>query len=161
MPRLHRASPLRLALALALAPALAHADGDGDEALEVASHGGRCTRALVRGDDWTSRCAPLAVRARYRDGHQTVLFAIEGAAELSFHVFKEYRKAAGLHVLLVDQLRLKKVRHHAPGYCMVTGTFSHPTRLAFDRPVSFRCRAGTPEGGDLADVTFQAEPAAR
>ncbi len=157
MPRPPRAS----LLLLALLPALALGDGEGDEALEVVSHGGHCTRALVRGDDWTNRCAPLAVRARYRDGHQTVLFAIEGAAELSFHVFKEYRKAPGLHVLLVDQLRLKKVRHHAPGYCMVTGAFTHPTRLAFDAPVSFRCRAGTPGGGDLADVTFQAEPAPR
>ena len=74
MPRLPRAS----LLLLALLPALALADGEGDEATEVVSHGGRCTRALVRGDDWTNRCAPLAVRARYRDGHQTVLFAIEG-----------------------------------------------------------------------------------
>lgn len=146
---------------LALLPALALADGEGDEALEVVSHAGRCTRALVRGDDWTSRCAPLAVRARYRDGHQTLNFFIEGATEVAFRIFKEYRKDAGLHVLLVDQLRLRKVRHPAPGFCMVTGTFTHPSRLAFDRPVTLRCRAGTPEGGDLADVTFQAAPAVR
>jgi hypothetical protein len=143
---------------LALAPALALADGDGDAALEVVEHEGRCTRALVRGDDWTRQCAPMLVRARYQDGHQTVLFFIQGAAELSFRVFKESRKKPGLHVLLVDQLRLKKARHAVPGFCTVTGTFTHPSRLAFDRPVTFRCRAGTVEEGDLADVTFQAEP---
>jgi len=159
-------TPARLACALtflALLPAGAGADGDGDEALEVVEHEGRCTRAVVRGDDWTGRCAPLLVRARYRDGHQTMLFFIEGAAELSFRVFKEYRKDAGLHVLLVDRLRLKKTQQVAPGYCMVTGAFSHPTRLAFERPVTVHCRAGTgvEGGGDLADLVFQAEPPRR
>jgi len=127
----------------------------------VLEHEGRCTRALVRGDDWTRQCAPMAVRASYRDGHQTVLFFIQGAAELSFRVFKGYRKEPGLHLLLVDQLRLKKVRHAVPGFCAVTGAFTHLSRLEFDRPVVIRCRAGTPEEGDLADVTFQAEPARR
>jgi hypothetical protein len=149
------------ALLLALAPLQARPDAAGDEPREVVEHEGRCTRALVRGDDWTTRCAPLAVRARFADGHQTLLFFIEGAAELSFHVFKEYRKDPGLHVLLVDRLRLKKVSHVAPGYCMVSGAFTHPSRLAFDRPVTIRCRAGTPEAGDLADVTFLASPPRR
>lgn len=153
------ALPLLAALA-ALPPAAALADaGATDEAVEVWQHQGRCARALVRGDDWTPQCAPLAVRARYRDGHQTMLFFIQGAAELSFNVFKEYRKDVGLHVLLVDQLRLKRVRHVAPGYCMVRGTFTHPVRLEFSQPVEVRCRAGTPGGGDLADVTFRADPA--
>jgi hypothetical protein len=149
------------ALLLTLAPAAAWADAAGDEPREVVEHEGRCTRALVRGDDWTTRCAPLAVRARFADGHQTLLFFIEGAAELSFHVFREYRKDPGLHVLLVDRLRLKKVNHVASGYCMVTGAFTHPSRLVFERPVTIRCRAGTPESGDLADVTFQASPPRR
>jgi hypothetical protein len=149
------------ALLLALVPAAAWADAAGDEPREVVEHEGRCTRALVRGDDWTSRCAPLAVRARFADGHQTLLFFIEGAAELSFHVFKEYRKDPGLHVLLVDRLRLKKVNHVAPGYCMVSGAFSHPSRLAFVSPVTIHCRAGAPESGDLADVTFLASPPRR
>jgi len=160
MPRRRAALALAAGLA-ALAPGPAPADGGADEPVEVVQHEGRCTRALVRGDDWTPQCAPMAVRARYRDGHQTVLFFIQGAAELSFRVFKEFRKDPGLHVLLVDQLRLKKVRHVSPGYCMVTGAFTDPARLAFDRPVTFRCRAGTPEGGDLADVTFLAEPVRR
>lgn len=151
---------LAAALAAALAPSVAGAGEEAaDEAVEVWQHGGRCQKALVRGDDWTVQCAPMAVRARYRDGHQTVLFFIQGAAELSFHVFKEYRKEAGLHVLLVDQLRLKKARHVAPGYCMVRGTFTHPSRLEFAAPVEVRCRAGTPADGDLADITFRAEPA--
>lgn len=154
-----RSPALALLVVAALAGGGARADGPGDEALEVLEHAGRCTRATVRGDDWTSRCAPLAVAARYRDGHRTLLFFIEGAAELSFHVFKEYRKEAGVHVLLVDRLRLRKVTHVAPGYCMVTGTFTHPGRLAFDRTVTIRCRAGTAADGDLADVTFDAEPA--
>lgn len=154
---------LTLLAVLALLPALALADDEaaGDEALEVQQLAGQCTRALVRGDDWTSRCAPMAVRATYRDGHQTILFFIEGAAELSFHVFKDYRKDAGLHMLLVDQLRLKKVRHLAPGYCMATGAFRDSSRLTFDRPVTLRCRAGTPGEADLADVTFETRPARR
>jgi hypothetical protein len=157
-------SPAALAAALLLlagpgGAARAAEEAAADEPLEVSEHQGRCTRALVRADDWTARCAPLAMHATYRDGHQTFLFFIEGAAELSFRVFKSYRKEARLHVLLVDQLRLKKVSHDAPGFCMVTGAFTHPTRLAFDRPVTIRCRAGTPEDGDLADVTFQAQPA--
>ena len=148
------------ALLLAASPPAARAGEEG-EAQEVVEHEGRCTKALVRGDDWTARCAPMAIRARYPDGHQTFLFFIEGAAELSFHVFKEYRKEPGLHVLLVDRLRLKRVSHVAPGFCMATGAFTHPARLAFDRPVTIRCRAGTPAEGDLADVTFQLQPPRR
>jgi len=61
----------------------------------------------------------------------------------------------------VDQLRLKKVRHAVPGFCTVSGAFTDPRTLAFDRAVTLRCRAVTAEGGDLADVSFQAVPPPR
>lgn len=149
------AALLALAAPARPSPASAPAAPDAEVAVEVLEHEGACTGATIRKADWQPRCAPLLVQARYRDGHTSWLFVLEGTAEVSFHGTRDFRRKDGTHVVLVDRLRIKRATLEAPGYCLFTGRFGHPSRLVFDGPVSIRCRAGTPEEGDLADLRFQ------
>jgi hypothetical protein len=152
------------ALAAWLAPAPGGARPPAEEvAVEVLEHAGACTGAVVRKADLTRRCAPFLIQARYEDGHTSWLFAIEGAATVTFHGTRDFRREPGTHVVLVDRLRVRQESLDAPGFCLITGRFGHPTRLVYAGPVSIRCRAGTLAAGDLADLRFQSSgaPASR
>jgi len=137
------------------APGQAGTAADDEVVVEMLEHAGTCTAAVVRKQDLARRCAPLLIQARYRDGHTSWLFFIEGAAEVSFHGTRDFRREPGTHVVLLDRLRVRKVSQEAPGYCTISGDFGDPARLVYSGPVTIRCRAGTPAEGDLADLTFR------